>query len=115
MHDKVFITAKDILTVALFVSFLDPVKPTCLCTDTSKSGLGFILLQKSADEPWSLIQAVSRFLMQTESLCAVVELELLAISWAVSNCRLFLAGLQHFTVLTDHNPLIPILNSHRLD
>jgi len=31
-------------------------------------------------------------------------------------CRLFLAGLHHFTVLTDHSyPLIPILNSHCLD
>ena len=28
---------------------------------------------------------------------------------------MFLSGLQHFKVITDHNPLIPILNSHRLD
>ena len=29
--------------------------------------------------------------------------------------HLFLAGLQHFQVITDNNPLIPILNHHRLD
>ena len=29
--------------------------------------------------------------------------------------HLFLAGLNHFTVITDHNPQISILNSHRLD
>ena len=28
---------------------------------------------------------------------------------------MFLAGLQHFSVVTNHNPLIPILNSRRLD
>ena len=28
---------------------------------------------------------------------------------------MFLAGLQHFSVVTDHNFLIPILNSRRLD
>jgi len=28
---------------------------------------------------------------------------------------LFLAGLKHFQVITDHNPLVPILNQHRLD
>ena len=28
---------------------------------------------------------------------------------------MFLAGLPHFRVITDHHPLIPILNSHRLD
>ena len=27
----------------------------------------------------------------------------------------FLAGLQYFQVITDHNPLIPIINNHRLD
>ena len=40
---------------------------------------------------------------------------MLAIAWATLKCHLFLAGLQHFQVITDHNPLIPILNHHRLD
>ena len=31
------------------------------------------------------------------------------------NASSFLSGLQHFTVNTDHNPLIPIINNHRLD
>ena len=30
---------------------------------------------------------------------------------AVRKCHLFLAGLDHFTVITDHKPLLPILNS----
>jgi len=115
IHDKAFIAAKDILTVAPVVSFFDPEKPTHLCTDASRSGLGFILQQKSVDGLWSLIQVGSQFLIETKSHYAVIELELLLISWAVSKCRLFLAGLQHFTVLTDHNLLIPILNSHHLD
>ena len=115
VHDKAIAAAKDTLTVAPIVSFFDLVKLTRLCTDASRNGLGFILQQKSVDRQWSLIQAGSRFLTETESHYAVIELELLAISWAVSKCRLFLTGLQHFTVLTDHNPLIPILNSHRLD
>ena len=46
---------------------------------------------------------------------SVIELELLAVAWAIMKCKLFLAGLPHFTVITDHHPLIPILNSHRLD
>lgn len=36
----------------------------------------------------------------------------LTIAWAVKKC---LSGIDHFTVITDHNPLVPILNSHRLD
>ena len=40
---------------------------------------------------------------------------MLAVAWATLKCHLFLAGLQHFQVITNHNPLIPILNHHRLD
>ena len=40
---------------------------------------------------------------------------MLAVCWAISKCRMFLTGLQHFIILTDHNPLIPILNNHRPD
>ena len=61
------------------------------------------------------MQAGSRFLSDTESRYAIIELECLAVAWAIKKCHLFLAGLNHFTVVTDHNPLILILNSHRLD
>ena len=57
----------------------------------------------------------SRFLMDAESRYATIELELLAVAWAVLKCRIYLAGLQHFQVFTDHHPLIPIPNSHRLE
>ena len=40
---------------------------------------------------------------------------MLAVSWAILKCRLFLAGLQRFVVVTDHNPLLAILNTRRLD
>ena len=73
MHDKAFAAAKDILTVAPVVSFFDPTKLTRLCTDASKSGLGFILQQKSIDGPLVLIQAGSRFLTETESHYTVIE------------------------------------------
>ena len=41
--------------------------------------------------------------------------ELLAVAWAIMKCRLFLAGLPHFRVITNHHPLVPILNTHCLD
>ena len=36
-------------------------------------------------------------------------------SWALIKSVLFLAGLSHFAILTDHHPLISIFNKHRLD
>ena len=41
----------------------------------------------------------------------MIELEALAACWAMKKCNMFVQGLPHFTLLTDHQPLIPILNS----
>lgn len=46
-----------------------------------------------------------------ETKYAVIELEMLAMSWTIMKCRLFLAGMEHFYVITDRNPLIWILNT----
>ena len=77
--------------------------------------IGFVLQQQSPTGQWTLVQAGSRFLSSAESRYAIIELELLAVAWAVSKCNMFLMRLQHFQIITDHNPLIAILNSHRLD
>ena len=114
-HDQAFHTVKASLTVAPMLSFFDMNKPTRLCTDASRHGLGFVLQQRDTSGTWTLVQAGSRFLTDAESRYAIIELEMLAVAWATLKCHLFLAGLQHFQVVTDHNPLVPILNHHRLD
>jgi len=90
-------------------------RTTRLCTDASRRGIGFVLQQQTPAGKWVLVQAGSRFLSTAESRYAIIELEMLAVVWAASKCKLFLTGMQHFQVITDHNPLIPILNNHRLD
>jgi hypothetical protein len=77
-------------------------------------GFGYALLQKQKDI-WRLIQCGSRFLNNTETRYAMVELVCLAIVWATKKCRLYLAGLPTYTVFTDHGPLLPILNDYTLD
>ena len=113
-QDEALNQVKKSLTTPPQLSFFDINKPTWLCTDASRQGLGFVLQQKTAKQ-WTLIQAGSRFLSDAETRYAVIELEMLAVSWAIAKCRLFLAGLQHFQIITDHNPLISILNTRRLD
>ena len=114
-HDQAFLAAKEHLTVAPILSFFDINKPTRLCTDASCHGLGFILQQQNPDGKWTLTQASSCFLSDAECCYAIIELEMLAVCWAILKCHTFLAGLQQFQLVTDHNPLIPILSSHRLD
>ena len=45
----------------------------------------------------------------------MIELELLALVWGLKKCRIFVQGLQHFTVVVDHRPLLPILNDYTMD
>ena len=116
-HDEAFAQAKKMLTTSPILAYFDTTKETRLHTDASTLGIGFVLLQKSTDgsNEWKTVQAGSRFLTDAESRYAVIELECLAVAWAIKKCNIFLAGIDHFTVVTDHNPLIPILNTHRLD
>ena len=112
-HQQAFDATKNALTTSPVLSYFNASKPTHLSTDASCYDLEFSLQQNTAG--WNLIQAGSRFLKDTESRYAVIKLEMLAVCWGVSKCNLFLTGLQHFTIVTDHNPLIPILNNHHLD
>ena len=87
-------------------------KPISSRTYASSVGIGFVLMQKQTEDEWKIVQVGSRFITGT----AVIELECLAIAWAIKKCHIFLSGSDHFTVITDHNPLmIPVLNSHCLD
>ena len=108
IHDEAFAQAKKLLTTAPTLAYFDMTKETCLYTDASTLGIGFVLLQKSigSDPEWKTVQAGSRFLSDVESRYAVIELECLAVAWGIKKCNLFLAGIDHFIVVTDHSPLI---------
>jgi len=114
-HSQAFTEAKAKLVEVPTLAYFSLAKETRLSTDASRQGVGFVLQQLSEAGQWNLVQAGSQFLTPAESRYAVIELKLLAVAWAVVKCHMFLGGLQHFTVVTVHNPLIPILNSHRLD
>ena len=114
-HDQALEKAKECLTTAPVLAFFNVAKPTRVCTDASRQGLGFVMQQQTAEGQWHLVQAASRCLTDAESRYAVIELELLAITWAIWKCRVFLTSMQQFDVITDHNLLIAIINHHRLD
>ena len=115
-HERAFTAARDALSSVRTLAFFDQTRPTLLTTDASRlKGLGFLLQQKQPDGTWRVIQAGSRFLTDAESRYATIELELLAVAWAVRKCRLFLIGLPHLDLVVDHRPLVPIINRKNLD
>ena len=91
------------------VRSFEPQRPTCLSTDWSITGTGFLLQQKhcqcSLDETphcgpghWKLIFAGSRFLADTESRYAPVEGEALSLVYGLQQCRMFVLGCPTLTM-----------------
>ena len=78
-----------------------------------KKGFGYALLQKH-ESKWKLVAAGSRYLKDVETRYAMVELEALAIHYGIRKCHLYLSGLPHFDVITDHHPLKTIFNKKDL-
>ena len=94
-HEAALTKVKEIITNpdGPVLKRFDQELPIQLLTDASRTGVGFCLVQtKVGSKVPLLIQAGSRFLSSAEKNYAVVELELLAIQWAVEKCPLYLAG-----------------------
>ncbi|KAG0729731.1 Retrovirus-related Pol polyprotein from transposon opus [Chionoecetes opilio] len=114
-HQSSFQAVKKALSSTPVLAHFDPALPTVLQTDASRlKGLGYALLQRHGTK-LRLVQCGSRFLSDTETRYAVVELELLAVVWAMRKCRMYLLGLSTFELVVDHKPLVPILDHHTLD
>src|SRR6056300_356277 len=111
-HTKAFKTMKDMLSSSPTVRPFEPSYRTVLHTDASRlHGLGYALIQYASDkpnEPPRLVQCGSRSLLPAETRYATIELELLAIQYAIEKCKFYLYGCE-FGVLTDHRPLLGLL------
>ncbi|XP_065195262.1 uncharacterized protein K02A2.6-like [Sycon ciliatum] len=113
-HTDAFNRVKNALVEPPILAYYQPGLETRLETDASRTkGLGYALFQLHPSG-WRLVQCGSRFITDTESRYAMIELECLAVVWAVRKCHLYLAG-SRFDLIVDHQPLIPIFNAYSLD
>ena len=112
-HQNEFEKLKQVLTSDLLVKTFDPILPTMLLTDASCiNGLGYALLQKETDSKLRLITCGSCSLSETQNRYATIELECLAIQYAISKYRFYLLGLPTFDIVTDHKPLLGIFEKY---
>ena len=108
---------KTALMKAPVLIFTGYSKPFLLETDSSKDGLGAVLLQKAEDGKYHPVTYGSTALTKSEKNYHSSKLEFLALKWAVTDH--FRQYLQYSTdpslVRTDNNPLTYIMTTPNLD
>ena len=108
-HNTSFENIKKLVSEITQNKHFDQRLETRIITDASTSGLG-ASLEQYLPEGWVAIAYASRFLNSLEEMYSVNELELLGVVWAIEHHKYYLYG-KHFTVITDHQALISVLNA----
>ena len=97
---------------------------TCVVTDWSQTGLGYVLWQKRCTCPtihhnccqggWAMIQCGSRFCTGAESRYHPIKGELLGVPWALEKTAHYNLGCDKLLILFDHKPLLGLLTNRDL-
>ena len=103
-HQSNFVQMKQEIVSAPVLAYYNPKKQTVLQTDASIKGLEACLLQ---DE--NHVYFVSKAFTDTQKGNIAIELEPLAVAWAMEKFHHFLYA-SHFILETDHKPLEAILS-----
>ena len=103
-HQEAFKQMKKEIARAPLLAYYSPRKQTVLQTDASIKGLGVCLLK---DE--KLVYFASKALTEAQKGYVAIELESLAVAWAMEKFHHFLYA-SHFTLETDQKPLEAILS-----
>ena len=103
-HQAVFKQMKKEIARAPILAYYNPKKETILQTNASIKGLGACLLQDQKP-----VYFVSKVLTETQRGYAAIEIESLAVAWAMVKFHHFLY-VSHFILETDQKPLEVILS-----
>ena len=107
LEQRAFDKIKSLITSSKVMAYFNPKKETKVLVDASSAGLGAILMQED-----KVICYASRALTPTEQRYSQTDKEMLAVVYGVEHFHLYLFG-SSFTIITDHKPLIGILQNQK--
>ena len=106
---------RDGFSEQILLTYFDPTSKTVIYVDAHQSGLSAILTQvENSDDKPKIVAVASRATSETETRYGQIDLEALAIDFALRRFRFFIAGGPKVVIVTDHKPLVPIFNGTRL-
>ena len=107
-HEAQFQRVKELFNERILLKHFDINLPTYLFVDASVHGFGAILCQGPSIDNCSPVDVASRSTRGAEPRYPQIDLEAMAIDFALQRFRFFLVGSPQVSVITDHKPLVPI-------
>ena len=109
---EAFERVKQLLCEETTLAYFDPDKKTRLYVDGSKKdGVGSILAQYNSElQTYQPVRYDSRALRDAERRYSQIEVESLAVYVGIVKNHMYLYGLKHFELITDHMPLVGLYN-----
>ncbi|XP_043212657.1 uncharacterized protein K02A2.6-like [Amphibalanus amphitrite] len=111
-EDTAFARTKQLLVQAPCLAHYDGTLPLVLSVDASPYGLGAVLSEVDCSGMERPVAYASRSLAAAETNYSQLDKEGLAVVFGVKKFHQFLCG-RHFTVQTDHKPLLGLLSSDK--
>jgi transposase InsO family protein len=114
-QERAFNTVKKMVSEAPCLAYYDLNRKTVISADASSYGIGGLIMQYDEAGKLRPVAFVSRTLSNAEKNYAQIEKECLASVWTCEKFSRYLVGLNSFTLLTDHKPLVPLIGEKPLD